>query len=73
MPRREPRADGVVIPITGRTLDILQILAERSGIVVTKQDSVRHVHFDEVVSSNALQADTSSIRTALDANRASIK
>ena len=43
VPRREFRADGLVVPVGGRAFDILLLLAEQSGAVVAKEELGRRI------------------------------
>src|SRR5882757_9421482 len=67
--RRELLADGVSLPIGSRALDILVVLIEARGELVTKDELMSRVWPGTVVEENALQAQVSTIRKALGEDR----
>lgn len=70
-PRRELMAGGERLPIGKRALDILSVLAEARGRIVTKDELFEAVWSGVVVEENALQAHIATLRKALgpDADR----
>jgi len=60
-------ADGVAAPLGGHALDLLILLAERSGHLVTKDDLLTHVWRQVVVEENTLQSHIAALRKVLGA------
>lgn len=56
------RADGVPIPLGGHAFDVLLVLLERAGHLVTKRDLLTRVWNGVIVEENSLQAQISSLR-----------
>ena len=71
--RRELLADGVPVPIGGRALDVLVVLIEARGGLVTKDDLLSRVWPGTIVEENALQFQISALRKALGPDRDFIK
>src|ERR1700761_8825971 len=71
--RRELLADGIAVPIGSRALDILLVLIEARGNLVTKDELLSRVWSGTVVDENTLQFQISSIRKALGEDRDFIK
>jgi predicted ATPase/DNA-binding winged helix-turn-helix (wHTH) protein len=71
--RRELLASGVAVHIGSRALDILIVLIEARGELVTKDELMSRVWPGTVVEENALQAQISAIRKALGEDRDLIK
>jgi TolB-like protein/DNA-binding winged helix-turn-helix (wHTH) protein/Tfp pilus assembly protein PilF len=67
--RRELRADGVAIALGGRAFDVLLILTEARGALVTKDEILSRVWPDTVVEENNLVVQISTLRKALGADR----
>src|SRR5580704_12387248 len=67
--RRELRADGVAIALGGRAFDVLLILTEARGALVTKDELLSRVWPDTVVEENNLVVQISTLRKALGADR----
>ena len=63
--RRELLRNGTPVPIGGRALAILSLLAERGGALVTKDELHDAVWANSIVEENALQAQVSAVRKAL--------
>ena len=57
--------DGIPVRIGGRALDILILLAERAGEVVSKKDLVARVWFDVTVDEGSLRFHVTALRKAL--------
>jgi TolB-like protein/Flp pilus assembly protein TadD len=67
--RRELRADGVVVELGSRAFDILLILTEARGDLVTKDEILGRVWPDTVVEENNLVVQISALRKALGEDR----
>src|ERR1700736_4289785 len=59
------RRDGVVLPLGGRAVDILNYLADRPGEVIAKQELIDHVWSDVIVEEGSLRVHVAAIRKAL--------
>jgi predicted ATPase/DNA-binding winged helix-turn-helix (wHTH) protein len=71
--RRELLADGVPVPIGSRALDVLIVLIEARGELVTKDELLSRVWPGTVVEENTLQFQVSTLRKALGPDRGFIK
>jgi len=71
--RRELLADGAPVPIGGRAFDILVVLVEAGGQLVTKDEILSRVWPGRVVEENSLQFHISRLRKALAPDRDFIK
>jgi TolB-like protein/DNA-binding winged helix-turn-helix (wHTH) protein/Flp pilus assembly protein TadD len=67
--RRELRADGVAIELGSRAVDILIVLIEARGALVTKDEFLSRVWPDTVVEENNLVVQISALRKALGEDR----
>jgi TolB-like protein/Flp pilus assembly protein TadD len=67
--RRELRADEVVVELGSRAFDILLILTEARGALVTKDEILSRIWPDTVVEENNLVVQISALRKALGENR----
>jgi predicted ATPase/DNA-binding winged helix-turn-helix (wHTH) protein len=67
--RRELRAQGVPVPIGGRAFDILEVLVQSAGELVTRDDLSTRVWPGAIVEDNTLQFHISAIRKALGSDR----
>src|SRR5580693_3698143 len=67
--RRELRADGVAVDLGSRAFDILLILTEARGDLVTKDEILSRVWPDTVVEENNLVVQISALRKALGEDR----
>src|SRR5690349_23112508 len=67
--RRELRADGVVVELGSRAFDILMVLTEARGALVTKDEIMARVWPDTVVEENNLVVQISALRRALGEDR----
>jgi TolB-like protein/DNA-binding winged helix-turn-helix (wHTH) protein len=67
--RRELRADGVVVELGSRAFDILMVLTEARGTLVTKDEIMARVWPDTVVDENNLVVQISALRRALGEDR----
>ena len=67
--RRELHADGAVVELGGRALDVLMVLAEARGALVTKDEIMARVWPDTVVEENNLVVQISALCKALGEDR----
>ena len=67
--RRELRADGAAVEIGGRAFDVLMVLTEARGALVTKDEIMARVWPDTVVEENNLVVQISALRRALGDDR----
>ena len=67
--RRELRAHGIPVPIGGRAFEIIEVLVQSAGELVTKDDVMGRVWPGAIVEENTLQVHISAIRKALGAER----
>jgi len=67
--RRQLLADGVPIEIGTRAFDLLLVLLESDGALVTKEELLNRVWPDVIVSDENLKVQISALRKALGANR----
>jgi non-specific serine/threonine protein kinase len=71
--RRELRARGVPVPIGGRAFEIVEILVESAGELVTKNDLMSRVWPGAIIEENTLQVHIYAIRKALGSDRGMLK
>src|SRR5712675_557006 len=71
--RRELRARGVPVPIGGRAFEIIEVLVQSAGGLVTKNDLSARVWPGAIVEENTLQVHISAIRKALGSDREMLK
>jgi len=71
--RRELLAEGAVVPIGSRALDILLVLLDARGELVTKDELLSRVWPEAIVEENTLQFQISTIRKVLGKDRDFIK
>jgi TolB-like protein/DNA-binding winged helix-turn-helix (wHTH) protein/Tfp pilus assembly protein PilF len=67
--RRELRADGVAVELGSRAFDVLMVLTEARGALVTKDEILSRVWPDTVVEENNLVVQISALRKALGEDR----
>ena len=67
--RRELLAEGRPLELGGRAFDVLLVLIEASGAVVSKDALMNRVWPDRIVEENSLQAQISALRRAFGADR----
>ena len=67
--RRELRARGVPVPIGGRAFEIIEVLVQSAGDLVSKDDLSARVWPGAIVEDNTLQFHISAIRKALGSDR----
>ena len=71
--RRELRRHGVPVPLGGRAFDIIEVLAQSAGELVTKDEIMRRVWPGAIVEESTLQVHISAIRKALGPDRGILK
>ena len=71
--RRELRARGAAVPIGNRAFEIIEVLVQSAGEIVTKNDLMGRVWPGALVEDNTLQFHISAIRKALGADRGMLK
>ena len=71
--RRELRLHGRPIPLGGRAFDIVEVLVQSAGQLVTKDDLMAAVWPGMVVEENTLQVHISAVRRALGTDRRMLK
>lgn len=71
--RRELLVDGVQVPLGSRAFDILELLIEARGMLVTKDEILDKVWAGVVVEENNLQVHMSALRKALETDRGLIR
>jgi non-specific serine/threonine protein kinase len=71
--RRELRANGMPIPIGGRAFEVIEVLVQSAGELVTKNDLLASVWPGVFVEDNTLQFHISAIRKALGSDRGMLK
>src|SRR6202163_1792297 len=71
--RRELRARGVPVPIVGRAFEIIEVLVQSAGELVTKNDLTARVWAGAIVEGNSLQVHIYAIRKALGPDRGMLK
>jgi DNA-binding winged helix-turn-helix (wHTH) protein len=67
--RRQLLADGIPVEISTRAFDLLLVLLEADGALVTKEELLNRVWLGIVVSQENLKVQISALRKALGANR----
>jgi predicted ATPase/DNA-binding winged helix-turn-helix (wHTH) protein len=71
--RRELRSAGVQVPLGGRAFEIVSVLVQADGDLVSKNDMMDQVWPGAIVEENALQVHIAAIRKALGADRGMLK
>src|ERR1700704_4631389 len=71
--RRELRARGVPVPIGGRAFEIIEVLVQSAGELVTKNDLSARIWPGAIVEEKTLQFHISAIRKAFGPDRAMLK
>src|SRR6202166_4443883 len=71
--RRELRARGVLVPIGGRAFEIIEVLVQSAGELVTKNDLSARVWPGAIVEDNTLQFHISAIRNGLGPGRGTLQ
>jgi predicted ATPase/DNA-binding winged helix-turn-helix (wHTH) protein len=70
---RELRSRGITVPIGSRALEIIEVLVQSAGKIVTKDDLMARVWSGAIVEENTLQVHISAIRKALGSDRGMLK
>src|SRR5271169_3955065 len=71
--RRELRARGVPVPIGGRAFEVIEVLVQSAGELVTKDDLISRVWPGAIVEENTLQVHISAVRRAFGPDRGLLK
>jgi predicted ATPase/DNA-binding winged helix-turn-helix (wHTH) protein len=71
--RRELRVLGSPVPVGGRAFEIIEILAESAGKLVTKSELMNRIWPGAIVMENTLQVHAAAVRKALGAYRSLLK
>jgi predicted ATPase/DNA-binding winged helix-turn-helix (wHTH) protein len=71
--RRELRARGSTAPVGTRAFEILEVLVQSAGALVTKDDLMDRVWRGAIVEENTLQVHISAVRKALGAQRSMLR
>src|SRR5262249_12159362 len=71
--RRELRVHGSPVPIGGRAFEIIEVLAQSAGELVTKDDLMTRIWPGAVVMENTLQVHAAAVRKALGPYRGLLK
>src|SRR6202034_3542720 len=71
--RRELRTRGVPVPIGGRAFEIIEVLVQSAGELVTKSDLMDRVWPGAIIGDNTLQVHISAVRKALGPYRKMLK
>ena len=71
--RRELRTNGVAVPLGVRAFDIVEVLVQSAGELVTKDEIMRRVWSRAIVEESTLQVHISAIRKALGPDRGLLK
>jgi predicted ATPase/DNA-binding winged helix-turn-helix (wHTH) protein len=71
--KRELRTHGQFVPIGGRAFDLLEVMVQSAGQLVTKDELMTRVWPGAIVEESALHVHMSAIRKALGADRALVK
>src|SRR5271170_1731510 len=67
--RRQLLAEGQAVELGGRAFDVLMVLIEASGVVVSKDTLMNRVWPERIIEENSLQAQISALRRALGVDR----
>jgi DNA-binding winged helix-turn-helix (wHTH) protein/Tfp pilus assembly protein PilF len=62
---RQLLRDGEVVPLRPKVFDVLLLLVQNSGHILTKDDVMKHVWFDTAVEEGNIARNISTLRTAL--------
>src|ERR1700754_3315282 len=71
--RRELLADGQPVMLGGRAYDVLMMLIEAQGAIVSKDALMARVWPDRIVEENALEVQVSTVRGSFGADRGLIR
>src|SRR5260370_5145326 len=71
--RRELRVRAVPVPIGGRAFEIIEVLVQAAGELVTKDDLMKRVCPSAIVEENTLWVHISAVRKALGPDRGMLK
>ena len=71
--RRELRVAGAAVPVGGRAFEIIEVLAESAGELVTKDNLMNRIWPGAIVLDNTLQVHAAAVRKALGPHRSLLK
>src|ERR1700735_3864218 len=71
--RRELRILGSPVPVGGRAFEIIEVLAESAGELVTKDELMDRIWPGAIVMENTLHVHTAAVRKALGSHRGLLK
>jgi non-specific serine/threonine protein kinase len=71
--RRELRILGTTVPVGGRAFEIIEVLAQSAGELVTKDELMDRIWPGAVVMENTLYVHTAAVRKALGPHRGLLK
>ena len=71
--RRELRVLGAPVPVGGRAFEIIEVLAQSAGELVTKDELMDRIWPGAIVMENTLQVHTAAVRKALGPYRGLLK
>src|ERR1700749_839999 len=71
--RRELRVSGAPVPVGGRAFEIIEVLAQSAGELVTKDELMNRVWPGAIVMENTLQVHAAAVRKALGPYRSLLK
>jgi DNA-binding winged helix-turn-helix (wHTH) protein len=71
--RRELQVQGAPVPVGGRAFEIIQVLAQSAGELVSKDELMQRVWPGAIVNDNALQVHISAVRKSLGRHRTMLK
>ncbi|GLU30998.1 winged helix-turn-helix domain-containing protein [Trinickia caryophylli] len=71
--RREIQRNGLMLRVSARAFDILEVLFRANGSIVTKDKIIEAVWRNQIVEENCLQVHVAALRKVLDADRELIK
>src|SRR5271167_3487872 len=71
--RRELRVLGSPVPVGGRAFEIIEVLAQSAGELVTKDELINRIWPGAIVMDNTLRVHTAAVRKALGPHRDLLK
>src|SRR3954453_21747930 len=71
--RRELRAHGALVPIGGRAFEVMELLVESAGALITKDAILTHIWPGAAIGENTLHVHISAVRKALGRDRSLLK
>src|ERR1700677_4423692 len=71
--RRELRISGSPVPVGGRAFEVIEVLAESAGELVTKDELMDRIWPGAIIMENTLHVHTAAVRKALGPHRKLLK